>query len=234
MTCAESLPDNVVVSCSSSSSTFSSEASPKSVVDIASAVGAGGSVFDSPSSIPRTCVQSELQRIKELEHKRLALRHQRFSLEQKLYEFCGKHRDGDESSVVEGSNLTTIDSCGGTAMNTASSTSRKCSSRRGIRPQPQQKQNKPKHVLDLPWKEEASGVRVIYSGPINDRGEPHGSDGILKFSDGQVYRGDICNGIRSGKLAVCALAFFSLAWYIDVVRPALVSNIRCYCFIVAL
>jgi hypothetical protein len=55
-----------------------------------------------------------------------------------------------------------------------------------------------RHVMDMPWKDKSSGVRVVYSGPVNDRDEPHGNGGLMKFSDGQVYRGDVRTGYRCG------------------------------------
>lgn len=190
MTCAESIP------CHGSTSTVSSDASPKSVVEMSATfatscrIGGGGSIsiLDSPlssQSFTRTCVEPELRRIKELEQKRLALRHQRFSLEQKLYEFCGRSREsgGNGPSILMSPETPVMGKGQVTGAPSRTSNNRDTGC---------------KHVLDFPWKEESSGVRVIYSGPVNERGQPHGSDGILKFSDGQVYRGDICNGIRYG------------------------------------
>ena len=105
-------------------------------------------------------VAQELNRIHELEQKRLALRHQRFTLEQRLYEFCGKHMDHDDSSSVCGSPY--------------------------------------KHVMDMPWRERISGIRFVYTGPVNSKEEPHGHAGLMKFTDGQIYRGDVRHGFRFG------------------------------------
>mmetsp|Transcript_125882 Transcript_125882/g.187889 ORF Transcript_125882/g.187889 Transcript_125882/m.187889 type:complete len:549 (+) Transcript_125882:152-1798(+) len=146
-----------------SSSSISSEDSPTSVADMNSSV-ANGSIASSEAPTLGTmsiCTRStsaepDLSRIHELEQKRLALRHQRFSLEQRLYEFCGKHVDGTGPPLP-------------------------C-----------------RHVMDMPWKDKASGNRLMYSGPVNDQDEPHGNDGLMKFSDGQVYRGDVRNGLRCG------------------------------------
>jgi hypothetical protein len=125
--------------------------------------GSGDSSFlsASPSAVRilRTCHHAEFQRIKELEQKRLALRHQRFSLEQRLYEFCSNNAFSSDPSPP----------------------------------------SKPfRHVLDFTWKCKTTGIRVIYSGPTNEHNEPNGTDGILKFADGQVYRGDIRSGLREG------------------------------------
>jgi hypothetical protein len=139
--CAGSLP----TACSSSINT---EGSPTSVMT--------ASLTQSSSRNSRVSARPELARIRELEQKRLKLRHQRFSLEQRLYEFCGKHAEGAPPPTPA------------------------------------------RHVVDLPWRDSSSGIRVTYSGPVNDRDEPHGTDGILKFSDGQVYRGDVRNGYRCG------------------------------------
>lgn len=154
MTGANSIP-------TASSSSVSSDESPKSVLDMSDNLMSNTetSHFLSSHVPPRSSVKPELQRIKELEQKRLVLRHQRFSLEQRLFEFCGKHSEGN--------------------------------------PEPPSK--KPaRRVLDLTWKETVSAIRVVYSGPVNERDEPHGSDGLMNFSDGQVYRGDVRNGIRCG------------------------------------
>jgi hypothetical protein len=102
----------------------------------------------------------DLSRIHQLEQKRMALRSQRFNLEQRLYEFCGKH-DAEDGPVVE-SPL-----------------------------------NKPtRYVLDFEYQQ--AGVKCTYSGPLNEQDEPHGSNGILRFHDGQIYKGDLKNGQRSG------------------------------------
>lgn len=100
----------------------------------------------------------ELARIQELEQKRLALRHQRFSLEQRLSEFCGKHAEG--GSPIESP----------------------C-----------------RHVIEWPWSDEQSGLRVIYTGSLNEMDQPHGPQGRLVFADGQVYVGDVRNGLRAGQ-----------------------------------
>ena len=136
------------------SSSLSSEDSPTSLPTSSSITSALLSTMDAASAA--SDVQLELERIQELEQKRLALRHQRFSLEQKLYEFCGKHTEGL------------------------------------VPPKPTM------HVLDFAWKDKTTGIRVVYSGPLNDQKEPHGNDCIMKFSDGQFYRGDVRNGCRSG------------------------------------
>lgn len=104
--------------------------------------------------------ESETNRLQELEQKRMALRHQRFSLEQRLYEFCGKHTEG---------------------MSPISISDHPC-----------------RHVRDWAWRDAQSGLRVIYSGPLNDFDQPHGPQGRLQFADGQVYVGDVQNGVRSG------------------------------------
>lgn len=99
----------------------------------------------------------ELGRIQELETKRLALRHQRFSLEQRLYEFCGKHAEGSPTGEVS------------------------------------------QRIQNLEWKDHKSGLKVVYSGSLNESGQPHGVNGKLEFSDGQVYTGDVRNGVRAGQ-----------------------------------
>ena len=118
----------------------------------------------SPTSVKcdfssRSDNSQDLSRLQQLEQKRLALRSQRFNLEQRLYEFCGKH--AEDGPVVE-SPL-----------------------------------NKPtRYVLDFEYQQ--AGVKCRYSGPLNEQDEPHGSNGILRFLDGQVYRGDLKDGQRWG------------------------------------
>ncbi len=105
--------------------------------------------------------ECDLVRLQELERKRLALRHQRFNLEQRLSEFCGKHAEG-------GSPITP--------------TGRPC-----------------QNVLDFQWKDTSTGLKVVYTGQLNEFGQPHGSQGRLQFADGQVYMGDVRNGYRAGQ-----------------------------------
>lgn len=50
-------------------------------------------VVNTPSTAGSTNADSELARLRDLEQKRLVLRQQRFSLEQRLYEFCGSFAD---------------------------------------------------------------------------------------------------------------------------------------------
>eukprot|EP00934_Nitzschia_sp_Nitz4_P007364 Nitzschia sp. Nitz4//scaffold1_size375055//178001//179534//NITZ4_000271-RA/size375055-processed-gene-0.359-mRNA-1//1//CDS//3329541030//7354//frame0 len=104
-----------------------------------------------------SCSESELARIQELEKKRMALRNQRFRLEQHLSEFCGKYA---EASPVTG-DLT--------------------------------------FVRSFEWRDETTGLRVIYSGHINEHSQPHGANGELKFADGQLYTGDVRGGLRCGQ-----------------------------------
>lgn len=115
------------------------------------------SVLASIANSSHITSESELARIQQLEKKRTALRNQRFSLEQRLYEFCGKHA---ESGPVD-------DPC--------------------------------QMVTEWHWKDTTTGLRVIYSGPLNELNQPHGSNGELKFSDGQVYVGDVRLGLRAGQ-----------------------------------
>ena len=150
MQCAGSLP-------ATGGSSVSSDESPTSVVDVSHSVTSADGSTTLSSLRTRASLQPELTRIKELEQKRLALRYQRFSLEQRLYEFCGKQAEGPGPDLKPA-----------------------------------------RHVLDFPYKDKSSGIRMIYSGPVNAQDEPHGSDGILKFHDGQTYRGDVRNGQRWG------------------------------------
>lgn len=105
--------------------------------------------------------ECDMVRLQELERKRLALRHQRFSLEQRLSEFCGKHAEG-------GSPITP--------------TGHPC-----------------RDVTGYVWKDTHSGLKVIYTGPLNQYDEPHGAQGRLQFADGQIYLGDVRNGLRAGQ-----------------------------------
>ena len=120
-------------------------------------------IASTPSTAETTCsgsLEGELARLRELDRKRLILRHQRFCLEQRLSEFCGKHPEGSSPIASPG---------------------------RAFR-----------HVVDYAWQDSHSGLRVIYSGPLNEKNQPHGAQGRLQFADGQVYLGDVRNGIRAG------------------------------------
>ena len=55
--------------------------------------GTPATVMTTPSTVGSSDVESGLSRLRELEQKRLVLRQQRFSLEQRLYEFCGNLSD---------------------------------------------------------------------------------------------------------------------------------------------
>eukprot|EP00980_Cylindrotheca_fusiformis_P014453 scaffold3857_cov127-Cylindrotheca_fusiformis.AAC.10 len=99
------------------------------------------------------------RKLSKLEQKRLALRHQRFSLEKRLFEF-------------------------GSRYNTNSNMFPKKPSR---------------HVLEMEWRDKKTGTRVVYSGPVDEMEVPHGSGAIMKFSDGQVYQGDVYCGARNGQ-----------------------------------
>jgi hypothetical protein len=41
-------------------------------------------------------------------------------------------------------------------------------------------------------------LKVLYSGRLNGQGQPHGDDATIKYLDGQIYRGSVRNGLRSG------------------------------------
>ena len=55
--------------------------------------GTPATVMTTPSTVGSSDIESGLSRLRELEQKRLLLRQQRFSLEQRLYEFCGNLAD---------------------------------------------------------------------------------------------------------------------------------------------
>ncbi|CAJ1970296.1 unnamed protein product [Cylindrotheca closterium] len=95
--------------------------------------------------------------LSQLEQKRLALRNQRFSLEQRLYEFGTHYSINFESDT--------------------------------------RKPNR--QVQDMKWQDKKTGMSVLYSGPLTEEEEPHGS-GVLKFLDGQIYEGEIWHGVRCG------------------------------------
>jgi hypothetical protein len=148
MSSSVSIPDHATIQCADSkvgeSDSVDTHESPTSVISDVSS---------------KRDHSHDLSRMQQLEQKRLALRSQRFCLEKRLYEFCGKH--AEDGHVVE-SPL-----------------------------------NKPtRHVLDYDYQQ--AGVKCMYSGPLNERDEPHGNNGILRFIDGQVYRGDLKNGQRWG------------------------------------
>jgi len=121
---------------------------------------------------PRTSMKHEMARIRELEGKRLALRNQRFSLEQRLYEFCGSTTRHDDDEGDDGDHHN--DPAGMDA-------------------------GTEKYVVDMDWTDSASGISYVYSGPINLLNEPHGRDGIIRFADGQVYAGSVRSGVRHGQ-----------------------------------
>ena len=154
-------------SCSPPSNTFrsdllSSSASNKAkLVLVRNAANTTPSTVNSSRSGASSSNESELSRLQELEQKRLVLRHQRFNLEQRLYEFCGKHAEGGSPITPAG---------------------RPC-----------------RHVEDWAWEDTHSGLRVVYTGPLNEFDEPHGARGSLEFSDGQTYIGDVRNGLRAGQ-----------------------------------
>ena len=55
-------------------------------------------------------------------------------------------------------------------------------------------------VPSCPLNQDSCDVRISsYKGPFNAQGLPHGSDGVMKWTNGDVYEGNFVNGARNGE-----------------------------------
>lgn len=163
--------------CNDSKVSLVSEESPRSVAESSSA---------SMATSTRHSHEGDISRLQELESKRASLRSQRFSLEQRLYEFCGKQPSPESASTTK---------------DVSSPPEEEGSTSSASKQQQQQQSSEPQqnqHVLDFGYTCPTTGVRVLYSGPLNGQKQPHGSNCIMKFVDGQVYKGDTVSGKRHG------------------------------------
>lgn len=140
---------------------------------------------DSTTGTSITC-SSTVSELSNLEQKRLSLRHQRFSLERRLYEFGCKHAEGGKASFSTKPTKHVMES----KFQTPQSNHMQILLRNRLVLKP--------FRLKVNWKDKHTGIKVLYSGPINEVEEPHGTGGVMKFSDGQVYRGNLYCGSRCG------------------------------------
>lgn len=154
---------------------------------------------------PTDQLQSSMIRLHELELKRNVLRHQRFSLEQRLYNFCSaspsfvgrskqpmdaivsqhstkqQHQISLPAPLEEGEEEEAVSSHQKKVINWSFSTD------------------------DYPLAEAMAlqspalpPQTVIYTGYLNVTGRPHDDDGVLQFADGQIYKGSVREGERHG------------------------------------
>jgi hypothetical protein len=180
---------------------------------------------------------ASMARLQELEQKKHALRHQRFSLEQRLYQFCAS-KEQAEAKLRQEQELAKM-------AETESMTEAEIPPKRLVtiikRPWRSPRDRKPKktttkeekkdaaeveqtvvrattleeqevvdwpYTMDIPATNEiVSGehklkkkkpLKVLYTGRLSAQGQPHGDDATIKYSDGQIYRGSVRNGLRSG------------------------------------
>ena len=147
---------------------------------------------------PSDQLQSSMIRLHELELKRNVLRHQRFNLEQRLYNFCSKQPM--DATISQ------------------HSTQQK---QRIALPVPLEEEEEEEEEEEnshqkkvVNWRYNAGAnpyaeamtlqspalppQTVIYTGYVNDTGRPHDDDGILQFADGQIYKGSVREGQRHG------------------------------------
>jgi hypothetical protein len=196
-------------------------------------------------SIQNTRSQAPLDsmaRLQELEQKRQALRHQRFSLEQKLYDFCASKQQSRNLAASEPQqpSAETPKEQPKDDIGIMSSTAK--SARRPL-PFVKRPWRAPKHqgkskdnsksdtvvevkpeqttdsmdgrmVVDYIYNTEGLAIdqvdangqkikkkkplKIIYTGRLNAKGQPHGDDATMQFCDGQVYSGSVRNGLRCG------------------------------------
>jgi hypothetical protein len=156
---------------------------------------------------PSDQLQSSMIRLHELELKRNVLRHQRFNLEQRLYNFCSS------SPSFMGRSKQPMD-----AIISQHSTQQQQQQQQRISlPVPleeeeEEESSHQKKVINWRYSTDANPYAeamilqspalppqtVIYTGYLNDTGRPHDDDGILQFADGQIYRGSVREGQRHG------------------------------------
>ena len=127
--------------------------------------------------------------ISSLEKKRLELRRQRFSLEQRLYDFNCRHSDTHSKFTKKPTRYVLDSECKKNffLLNMCPQTSLSLFFFLffGV-------------LFTVAWLDKSSGIRVVFSGPINEVEEPHGAGAVMKFPDGQIYRGEVYNGTRGG------------------------------------
>ncbi|KAG7351879.1 phosphatidylinositol-4-phosphate 5-kinase [Nitzschia inconspicua] len=180
---------------------------------------------------------ASMARLQELEQKKHALRHQRFTLEQRLYQFCASKENAEAKSLEEqevakkesdaelppkrlgniikrpwrstrdqkqSKESTKEDKNGSSSnkQNTTTTIDRTATRKEG------------KMVVDWAYtaeipatnelvsgenkKKQKKALQFLYTGRLNLLGQPHGDNATIKYSDGQIYRGSVRNGLRSG------------------------------------
>lgn len=145
--------------------------------------------------VTREHTLASMTRLRQLELKRQVLRHQRFSLEQRLYHFCGKQpkiqaeEESERNPTDDGNNdkSGTADSIAGLKSPAVEG----------------------KVVVDWGYattsvytasngEQRKRNQLVLYTGRLNPQGQPHDDEAILRYSDGQTYQGAVRFGLRSG------------------------------------
>jgi hypothetical protein len=183
----------------------------------------------SPSSSSQTLTAAvdSMARLQELEQKRHALRHQRFTLEQRLYDFCGgasskQQRLREEEEITANKETAEQENL---EQKQASPKRALLWQGKGKKPKQADKATatettaavspataEGKMVVNWTYTTDAyttfssdkkkkttkKTVEVMYTGRLNAKGQPHGDDASFQFGDGQVYTGSVRYGLRSG------------------------------------